>query len=96
MWCPGISALITMKLLKRNFRELGWKWGKTKYQFLSYLIPILYAVIAYAILVFGWGGFYNKEFVNAITDLYGLSAIGNGFTIVFYVFLLGILEQLQV
>ncbi len=31
MWCPGISALITMKILKRNISDLGWKWGKTEY-----------------------------------------------------------------
>ena len=55
MWCPGISALLTMKILKRNISDLGWKWGETKYQFLSYLIPIFYALIAYlAIWLFGF------------------------------------------
>ena len=96
MWCPGISALLTMKILKRNISDLGWKWGKTKYQFLSYLIPIFYALIAYlAIWVLGWGGFYNKEFVNALTESYGLGPIGNGFTIVFYVILLGVFGTIR-
>lgn len=96
MWCPGISALITMKILKRNISDLGWKWGKTKYQIWSYLIPVLYAFIAYlAIWVFGWGGFYNKEFVNSLTESYGLGPIGNGFTIVLYVVLLGIFGTIR-
>jgi hypothetical protein len=67
MWCPGISALITMKILKRDFANLGWKWGKTRYQVWSYIIPILYALVAYLIIwVFGWGGFYNKKFVDGL------------------------------
>ena len=31
MWCQGASALITLKLLKRELRELGWKWGKPEW-----------------------------------------------------------------
>ena len=85
MWCPGISALITMKILKRNISDLGWKWGKTKYQIRSYLIPLLYAFIAYIIIwSFGWGEFYNKETVNGITESFGLGEIGDGFSILFY------------
>jgi len=96
MWCPGISALITMKILKRNISDLGWKWGKTKYQLWSYLIPIIYALIAYlAIWIFGWGGFYNKEFVNTLTESFGLGPIGSGFTIAFYVILLGIFGTIR-
>ncbi|MET4082673.1 membrane protease YdiL (CAAX protease family) [Pedobacter sp. UYP30] len=90
MWCPGVSALITMKILNRNISELGWKWGKTKYQVWSYLIPIIYVFITYLIIwFFGWGGFYNKEFVNGLTKSFGLGEIGDGATIALYVFLLG-------
>jgi membrane protease YdiL (CAAX protease family) len=96
MWCPGISALITMKILKRNISDLGWKWGKTKYQFWSYLIPIIYALIAYLVIwVFGWGGFYNKEFVNTLTESFGLGPIGSGFTIALYVILFGIFGTIR-
>ena len=91
MWCPGISALITMKILKRNISDLGWKWGETKYQVKSYLIPLLYAFIAYIIIWgFGLGGFYNTETVNWITESFGLGAIGDGFSIVLYVLLVGV------
>ncbi len=91
MWSPGISALITMKILKRNISDLGWKWGKTKYQIWSYFIPLIYAFIAYLIIwTFGWGGFYDKEFVSRLTQSFGLGPIGSGLTIAFYVILMGV------
>ena len=96
MWCPGISALITMKILNRNISDLGWKWGKTKYQLWSYLIPLLYSLIAYLIIwVFGWGGFYDKEFVVRLTDSFGFGAIGSGFVIAFYFILFGIFGTIR-
>ena len=91
MWCPGVSALITMKLLKRKFREIGWKWGKPKYQIWSYIIPIAYAVIAYLIIwIFGLGKFYNEEFVTGISNKFGLSAMDDKFIIPVYIFIFGI------
>ena len=96
MWCPGIAALITMKILKRNISDLGWKWGNTKYQIQSYLIPLFYALIAYIIIWgFGWGGFYDKEFVARLTTSFGLGPIGNGFIIFFYVILVGIFGTIR-
>jgi membrane protease YdiL (CAAX protease family) len=80
-----------MKILKRNISDFGWRWGKTKHQVSSYLIPLLYALIAYLIIwSFGWGGFYKKETVSWLTESFGLGDIGDGFTIVLYVFLVGI------
>ena len=91
MWCPGISALITLKLLKRNNSDLGWGWGKAKYQVSSFFIPFFYAFIAYLFIwIFGFGGFYNKEFVNGLSDSFGLGAIGNWLTIILYVLLVGV------
>lgn len=91
MWCPGISALITMKILKRNISELGWKWGETKHQVRSYLIPLLYVFIAYAIIwSFGLGGFYDEEMVSWIKESLGLGEISNGLSIVLYSLLVGI------
>lgn len=91
MWCPGISALITLKILKRNISDLGWEWGQTKYQIWSYLIPLLYALIAYIFIwSFNWGGFYNKETVNWLTKSFGLGDIGDGFIIALFVLLTAI------
>ncbi len=96
MWCPGISALLTMRILKRDISELGWKWGENKYQLWSYTIPILYALIAYLVVwISGLGGFYNKEFVSKLSESFGLGAIGDGFTIALYVVLLGTIGTIR-
>ena len=38
MWCPGLAALLTLKLNKRSFSELGWSLGDNKYLLQSYLV----------------------------------------------------------
>jgi membrane protease YdiL (CAAX protease family) len=91
MWCPGLSALITSLILGRKISELGWQWGEAKYQLRSYLIPLLYAFIAYTIIwSIGWGGFYNKEFVTQIATSFGWTKLPSGLIIVFYFIMTGI------
>ena len=91
MWCPGLSALITSWLLDRPLANLGWQWGKTKYQLWSYLIPMTYAFIAYVIIwSVGWGGFYNDEFVANISSSFGWSQLPNELVIVLYFIIMGI------
>lgn len=76
MWCPGIAAIITTLILKRNLKQLGWKWGKTKYQLQSYLIPLLYAFIAYVIIwIFGLGKFNTGWFQEKANDFLGLEEL---------------------
>jgi membrane protease YdiL (CAAX protease family) len=47
MWCPGVSALATRLIYQHNVRGEGWKWGPTRYEIAGYLLPIVYAVVAY-------------------------------------------------
>lgn len=90
MWCPGLSALITTRILKRKISGLGWQWGKTKYQFRSYIVPLLYALTAYIIIwASGWGGFYNNDFVKQISASFGWDQLPKGFVILFYFILMG-------
>ena len=89
MWCPGIAAVISTIILKRQLSSLGWRWGNAKYVLQSYLIPLLYAFIAYLIIwVMNWGGFYNKEFVNKIATAFGWKGIPEWIFILIY-FILG-------
>jgi membrane protease YdiL (CAAX protease family) len=56
MWCPGFSGLITTLVFQRNLRGLGWHWGKTRYQVLSFFLPFFYALPVYALVwVFALG-----------------------------------------
>ncbi len=64
MWCPGVSAIITSLLLGRPLRAIGWSWS-WKYQGASYIIPIAYATIAYAVVwSLGYGGVPNWATVD--------------------------------
>jgi len=65
MWCPALATLVTCRLLHRKITGLAWQWGNPKYQFWSYLTPLLYSTIAYSLVwLLGFGGFYNETFVN--------------------------------
>lgn len=91
MWCPGISALITSKLLHRKISLLGWQWGKTRYQVWSYLVPLLYATVAYSLIwIVGWGGFYNTEYVAEIAASFGFGALPVTITILLYFIFIGV------
>lgn len=63
MWCPGIAAIITKLLYQKNLRGMGWGWGKTRYQLLSYALPLLYSATSYVLVwVTGLGVFSNHAF----------------------------------
>jgi len=50
MWSPGLSAIITKLICDHNLRNLGWGWGKTRYQTLSYFLPALLSLLVYGIV----------------------------------------------
>src|SRR5262249_23719017 len=71
MWGPALAAFATLRLNRRSFSELGWKWGN--YQFQSWLIPLLYTAITYAVVwATGLGGFGNPDFFKTASDTLGL------------------------
>lgn len=91
MWCPGISALLTSLILGRKLSELGWQWGQAKYQLRSYLIPLLYAFITYILIwSFGWGGFYNEDFVGQVATSFGWTQLPSGVIIALYFIFMGL------
>jgi uncharacterized protein len=69
MWCPGLSAIITQILYRKSLSELGWIWGKTKYQLWSYAIPFFYALVTYSIIwATGLGIFSENQFEKDISS----------------------------
>ena len=90
MWSPGVAALITCKMTGRPIAALGWRWGETRRQVQSYLIPFGYALAAYLVVwLTGLGGFYNHDAVAGIAAAYGWQGLPDGAVIVCYVFLIG-------
>lgn len=72
MWCPAFSALLTKLIYREPFSDLGWNWGHWKYIWISYLLPIAYALPVYVVVWFtGLGGFYNTDFLARIATSYG-------------------------
>jgi membrane protease YdiL (CAAX protease family) len=75
MWCPALAGITTLKLNGHDLTELGWKWPGKKYAIESWLIPLLYATIAFVIV---WGArlgeFPNHEFMDALVQRMGLRA----------------------
>ena len=91
MWCPALSAFITSKILKREISALAWQWGNPRYQLWSYLVPLLYGLVAYLILwITGWGGFYNQGFVEQIAKSFGWEYLPKGAVILLYFIFMGV------
>jgi membrane protease YdiL (CAAX protease family) len=85
MWCPGLAALVTCKCLGRDLSTLGWNWGKSRYQVACYLIPLAYGTLSYGFVwLTGFGGFYNKPFVEAVSKDLGLGPMPPWLTILIY------------
>jgi hypothetical protein len=65
MWMPGVSALLTCRILRRPLTTLGlgsWNW---RYIVIGYLIPIGYCLVAsLGTWIIGFGGFPNLDFVD--------------------------------
>jgi membrane protease YdiL (CAAX protease family) len=61
MWSAGIAGLITRLVFEKSVRGMGWKWGRWKYQWASYFIPIAYSSVVYIpLLLAGYGKFARK------------------------------------
>ena len=82
MWSPGIAALVTRLVHQRNLRGEGWGWGETRWQALSYFLPLAYAGAAYGLvwlLRLGGIGKFERNllfFVTVGTAQSCLSALG--------------------
>jgi membrane protease YdiL (CAAX protease family) len=77
---PALAAIITKLIYDRNIRGLGWGWGKSKYQLVSYVLPFVLTSIGFGLIwLFGFGGFYNTDFIleaqNGLADKLGLDIV---------------------
>lgn len=89
MWCPGVAALLTCRLLGRPLGSLGWQW-RWRYQLWAFLIPIAYATVAYvAVWILGLGGFPNRVFLTQVAQGFGWSGAPLWLVGVGYVLLIG-------
>jgi membrane protease YdiL (CAAX protease family) len=59
MWCPGVAATIVRLLTQRNLHGTGWKWGETRWQLVSYLIPLAVGTVVYGLVWLTGIGTFN-------------------------------------
>jgi membrane protease YdiL (CAAX protease family) len=85
MWSVGIAALLTLRIVKREPASLGWGWGRWRYEWMAFLIPAGYCIVAYTIIwTMGWGGFYNTHSVAGWRDMFGLKAWSDGAVLAYF------------
>jgi hypothetical protein len=95
MWCPGFAALLTCRISGRPVSTLGWRWIP-RYQFISYLIPLGYSLVAYgSVWISGLGRFPDATFVHETASAFGWERLPPGIVIVLSVLMLGTLGFLR-
>ena len=47
MWCPGVAAMLSCVLLKRDVRALPWRWPSAKWILAAWLLPAGYGLAVY-------------------------------------------------
>jgi membrane protease YdiL (CAAX protease family) len=82
MWSPGIAAFITAAVFRKEVGSFGWRWGKTRYQIWSIIIPFLYCLVGYGLVwLFGLGGFLPDKIVAGLTSLATSFTVGSVFAL---------------
>lgn len=74
MWAPGLAALTSCKAMGVSNRILGWSWGKNKYHWLSYFLPLGYVLFIYGMAnALDYVAFINEKNLNQWGDVLGLN-----------------------
>lgn len=98
MISPALAAFITLKIKKRPISSLPWSLKELKYLKLSYITPILYVSIAYALIwLFGFGNLINTERIAQWSDELGIADSNQTLVIIVMIFLLltvGVIKNL--
>jgi hypothetical protein len=66
MWCPALAAFITAGLFRIDMATFGWRWRPAKYEWLGYVLPVIYALPVYVI---AWLLFKDSFAYDAFTKM---------------------------
>ena len=65
MWTPALAAIVASILTRRSLKEIGWRPWPVKWLAAGWLLPILYALPAYALVwIIGLGSVPNPTFLE--------------------------------
>ena len=86
MWSPALAAFLTKRIFGERIRDLPWGWGKGKYAWLGYFIPVAYALPVYLVVwLGGWGGFAPLDFVQRTAEQFSWANFSPGMILALFV-----------
>jgi uncharacterized protein len=88
MWSPGTAGLLTRLFFQGNLRGHGWGWGKTKYQFASYWIPLAYAAVVYVPLWIAGFSNFHAPVLSSLPQRLASHGVAPSFSVVIYFLLI--------
>ncbi|WP_339623318.1 type II CAAX endopeptidase family protein [uncultured Winogradskyella sp.] len=98
MMSPALASLFTLKIIKRPISSLPWSLKELKYLRLSYITPILYVSIAYALIwLFAFGNLINTKKILQWSNELGIESTNQTLVIVVMTLLLltvGVIKNL--
>jgi membrane protease YdiL (CAAX protease family) len=98
MWSPALAAFATKGIFGESIRELPWKWGKARYAWLGYAIPIFYTVPIYVIVWLSGLGAFNVTFLQKTAAEFGWKNFPPSVTLTLFVFItatIGLIPKLS-
>jgi membrane protease YdiL (CAAX protease family) len=96
MWCPAIGALLTCRYLGRPIASLGWQWGQTRYEVISYLIPLGYSTFTYSIAwLTGIAALNPIQSADAFSRFFGLGPLSRPLGIALYFLVVATIGVIQ-
>ena len=73
MWCPAIAAFLTLKTTGRKISSLPWGIGNWRDNIQSYMVPVAYVTISYALAwTLGFGGAFDSNTISEWSAELGL------------------------
>ena len=88
MWSPALAALATKTIFRESIRDLPWRWGRARYAWLGYLIPLAYALPVYLFVwCAGLGGLAPADFVRQTAQQFGWPNFSPSLTITLFILL---------
>ena len=76
MWSPAVAALLTLRVRGRAISSLPWQWGEWTNNRHAFMVPILYVLVAYALIwTLGLGGVPNEDTLTGWAESAGLEDI---------------------